>query len=160
MRADATHRSSTDRRLRSHLRTLSLFSRKPIQESDLLSAAETAFISGNWKSKTSPFSFGIELAFGEQLSHRFTDYISQLNHQNSSRIGVWIEHSIEYGALCLENISSVRFDFPFDFDRNGIVVFATIDLKEKMLIELIEHSEGVVTLRVEVSGASWKNVFY
>jgi hypothetical protein len=160
MRADATPTSSTDRRLSSYLQTLSLFSRKPIQESDLLSVAETAFISGNWKSKTSPFSFGFEVAFGERLSYHFSEYISQLNRQNGSKIGIWIEKSIEHGALCLENINAICLDFPFNFDRNGIVVFATIDLKDKMLFDLIDSSVGSETLRVEVSGESWKNVIY
>lgn len=67
------------------------------------------------------------------------------------------------GAINNLNIATfqdVNFSFPFELNNEGIVVFLSTDLKDKLLLDFYINPTGNMVLEVEGQGLNWSNINY
>jgi hypothetical protein len=98
--------------------------------------------------------------FEEKNSERFKKFITSLNEANSSPIYIWTNRSNFCGLHKINSIGMVDFSFPFDVNQEGIVVFLTEDINDKLLLDFSCNAQGEEILEVESQGKNWSLIPY
>lgn len=101
-----------------------------------------------------------EIPFAERKTDRFKRFIQRLIEANPSPVYVWTEHSIDCGLLLVPSLSEIKFDFDFSINADGVFVFRTSDLCDRLLLDFsISHTNEQI-LQIETQGEHWLDVVY
>ena len=101
-----------------------------------------------------------ELSFSEVASERFKRYLQRLIASNPSPVYVWTPRTIDCGALTVDSLLRMNFNFPFNINEEGIIAFVTNDVADRMLLEFSINSVGQEVLIVETQGPNWASAMY
>jgi hypothetical protein len=100
-------------------------------------------------------TFKTVVNFSEKLNEKFKALIEKLHNANPSPIYIWLEDSNTQGLYKVCSLKSIDFSFPFNIDTNGVIVFRTEDLNEKMLMDFFYDDDGEEMLEIELQGNNW-----
>lgn len=98
------------------------------------------------------------ISFVGKSSERFRKFIINLSQANSNSIYVWTNKSNLYGLYEVASINSIDFSFPFDVNPEGIIVFLTSDVNDKLLLDFYYNSQGEEMIDIELQGMHWSFV--
>lgn len=101
-----------------------------------------------------------EILFSERRMDRFRKFIERLSEANPAPIYVWTEHTIDCGLLLVPSLSDIRFDLDFSINTNGVFVFTTSDLYDRLLLDFSLSDTNEHRLQVETQGEHWSEVVY
>ena len=96
----------------------------------------------------------IALRFAGRKSSAFAALVDQLHSLNGSSVVLWIPGANDCGALPLPSLHAIDFGFPFDWCAEGVLVIATSDGLDRMLLDLSEE-DGSQSLEMELFGPHW-----
>ena len=100
----------------------------------------------------------IEIAFSDRRSKRFIEFLQKLHYANPCPVYIWTPRTMDCGALLVPSIGAVRFEFDFTLNEEGIVVFLTSDLTDRLLLDFSVTATGVEVMKVETQGMNWERV--
>src|SRR5688500_5918049 len=148
-----------NRSIKSYLAELRLLNNKDVSKEDLSSIVELEEIRRKSSLlKSLPISkFTID--FDERKSVRFNQYIQNLNKVNDSHIYIWTAKTNDCGLYKNGSIVDIDFSFPFEINE-GVLVFLSIDLKDNLLLDFSNGTEGKRVLEVEAQGLNWPKISY
>jgi hypothetical protein len=81
--------------------------------------------------------------------------VQRLASGNAHEIYLWTPKSNVCGVLRPQPLESVRLDFPFDVNPEGIFVILTSDLEDQLLLDYSVGAGGEHVLDIEASGGAW-----
>jgi hypothetical protein len=122
-----------------------------IENLEIIREASSTVLQG-----TSTKKFVIQ--FDEKNSNKFKDFIVSLGKANRNPVYVWTKRSNLHGLCKIDVINSIDFSFPFDINPDGIIVFLTEDLNDKLLLDFYRDSEEREMLGIELQGKHWTSV--
>lgn len=93
--------------------------------------------------------------FSEKNSEQFKKFIENLGRSNSNSIYIWTNRANLYGLYKVASIDAIDFSFSFDVNPDGIIVFLTSDLSDKLLFDFSYDSEDREIIEVELQGKHW-----
>jgi hypothetical protein len=96
--------------------------------------------------------------FDEKDSKKFKDFIANLSKANSSSVYIWTNRANLHGLCKIASINSIDFSFPFNINPDGVIVFLTEDLKDKLLLDFYRDSKEQEILEIELQGENWASV--
>lgn len=94
-------------------------------------------------------------SFQELRSARFRHLIDRLTALNPSDICVWTPASDACGLLRARPLQSLRWDFPFDINPEGILTFFTSDYADGMVLDFSREDDGSESLEIDLRGEHW-----
>jgi hypothetical protein len=98
--------------------------------------------------------------FEEKNSERFKKFVASLNEANSSPVYIWTNRSNFCGLHKINSINMIDFSFPFEINQEGIIVFLTEDINDKLLLDFSCNSKDQEVLEVELQGKNWALIHY
>lgn len=101
-----------------------------------------------------------EIPFTDRTSERFKGFIQRLKEANSSPIYVVTPHADVCGELLVSSLDEIKFDFDFEINEDGILIFPTSDFEDRLLLDFSNTSTGEQVMRVETQGKNWVKVTY
>lgn len=101
-----------------------------------------------------------EINFSDRRSERFKKFLKNLTVANRLAIYVWTPHTIDCGALLVDSLDAISFDFEFAINDDGVLSFMTSDLRDRLLVDFSSTSTGEQVMRIEIQGANWTKVVY
>jgi hypothetical protein len=138
-----------------HLRQLSLLTGGIVAREDLLTVDETEAVRENAKLIQYSSSWRDTIAFSEKSSPKFKTLIAELDELSSEGVYLWTPLSNLCGLLRPIPLDTIRWEFAFDLIPEGIIVFLSADLQDKLLLDYSSSSDGREELEIEVSGEKW-----
>jgi hypothetical protein len=100
------------------------------------------------------------ISFSEKTSERFKTFIANLSKANNSLVYIWTEKSNICGLYKVASIEAINFAFPFNLSPDGIVVFLTEDLSNRLLLDYYQDSDDQEMLEVEWQGKDWHSIAF
>ena len=100
------------------------------------------------------------MPFYELKGEKFKTFIEELFSRNDGEIYILTPRTKACGLFKVSSINSISFQFPFEINPEGILVFLTSDLKDKLLLDFSLDSSGKKMLEIEVRGQHWSNAMY
>jgi hypothetical protein len=101
-----------------------------------------------------------EILFSERRSDRFKEFVLRLHDANPSSVYIWMPHTIVCGALLVPSLISVKFDFEFAINDDGILTFLTSDSEDRLLLDFSSSPVEDQLMKVETQGPNWTRVIY
>jgi hypothetical protein len=80
--------------------------------------------------------------------------VDALEKSSPEKVYLWCPLTNVCGLLPPVPIREVNFQFPFEINREGMIVLLGQDLSNKLLLDFSED-EGRRTMEVELSGPQW-----
>lgn len=146
--------------LKKYLSELSTLTGRAVQSDELGSLAQVNSIrEAGQKFREQPGK-SCEIPFSDRTSERFKGFVEALHNANPSPIYLWTPRTIWCGALLLPSLEAVRFGFNFAVNEEGILVFLTSDLEDRLLLDFSGSPSAEQTMKLEVQGANWAKVAY
>lgn len=147
--------------MRDHLDELQALVGRPVRAEELESLERTKVLGEVARKQFSPLEkLTVEIPFSDRLSERFRDFVHRLRASNPSPVYVWIERANECGALLLPTITSVRFDFDFSIESNGIISISTHDQSDRLVLDFYVSDDGDKRMTVSTQGNAWGKIKY
>ncbi len=144
----------------SYLLELGILANKTVNKSDLSSIDKVDKVKAGASNLE---NFPIErfkVDFSEKDESRFANYIQGLYSTNSEQVYLWTSKTNICGLYRVDSIKDVNFLFPFELNDEGIVVFLSADLKDKLLLDFSIDSTDNRIIEVEAQGANWSGIKY
>ncbi|NIM40576.1 MAG: hypothetical protein GTN84_06165 [Hydrogenophaga sp.] len=101
-----------------------------------------------------------EMPFSERCSAQFLDFIKRLCCANPSAVYIWTPRTDACGVYLAGPISTIKYNFGFDINSEGVLVFLTEDVQDRLLLDFFSSSAGEHRMKVEVQGRNWSEVKY
>lgn len=143
-----------------YLAELSTLSNQTVSADDLSCMNEVenirATISDLKKLPISKFN----IPFPEKENARFRNYIHNLYESCSEKVYIWTSKTNSCGLYKIDNIDAVNFSFPFNLNTQGVVVFLSENIKNKLLLDFYIDSSGEKIIEVESQGLQWGAIKY
>ena len=138
-----------------YLSQLKQLTRINVVSEDLLSLSETAEITkrSSHLEKLDKICFTTNFEF--KNSERFKRFITNLSKANNSLVYIWLEKTNYCGLYKAASINDIDFSFRFDLDPNGIIVFMTEDLNNRLLLDFYRDWEERETIEIKIQGKQW-----
>lgn len=153
-----TERQSEIRRLASlpaYLTEIEVLIGRSVSPEALLSAQETALLRDKLKQIPKDQIVRTCIPFEARKSSAFAAMIDSLSIINGSPVVLWLPKSNDCGPLPLPSLSDINFAFPFNLIPEGILVVATSDGLNRMLLDFSDEDDGHRSLEVELHGPHW-----
>ncbi|MDB3935502.1 hypothetical protein N9383_02140, partial [Granulosicoccus sp.] len=99
-------------------------------------------------------------SFADRSSERFKNFVKRLNDANPFPVYLWSPRTIDCGALLVPSLNVISFDFEFKVNDEGIFVFLSSDLLDKLLLDFFTQTNGEQRLKIETQGTTWGRVTY
>jgi hypothetical protein len=148
-------------RLKQYLEELSVLTARTVHADELGSLEHAAAMqSSAQKYNVEPDVVVYRTRFADKSSEQFKKFIRGLRDANSSAIYVWTPRTIDCGAFLVPSLDDVNFDFDFNINSEGILVFVTSDLEDRLTLDFSATSNGEHVLRIETQGMNWPKVRY
>jgi hypothetical protein len=143
-----------------YLAELSALLGRPVQADELGSVEQVASLSVSAQSFLGRPVTRHEINFAEKSSERFSKFVEGLTDANSSPVYVWTPRTIDCGALLVPCLATIKFDFDFAINDEGILVFTTSDMVDRLLLDFSSTPAGEQVMTVETQGPNWANAVY
>jgi hypothetical protein len=141
-----------------YLRVLSTLTDKSILRDDLISLADTISLLDKMKDLRSQASQKIEIEFAQKKSKDFSKFIHALTVSKEMPVYVWSEGASVCGLFKTHSLQDINFNFEYGIDGNGVFSFISSDLKDELLLDFYETSDGKRMIKIEVFGNTWAKV--
>ncbi|MFC5456752.1 hypothetical protein [Prosthecobacter fluviatilis] len=138
-----------------YLKELSTLVGRIVHESELSPFTQMEIVREKLRSVSKGSCRSVTLPFEARTGVEFAQIIDQLRRLNSSSIYLWPSRANECGLLEVADLNQIKFSFPFDLNPDGILVVATSDGNDSMLLEWSDDERGVRMLEVEFRGPNW-----
>ncbi|HJU38245.1 MAG TPA: hypothetical protein VJ724_01635 [Tahibacter sp.] len=125
--------------------------------SDIDQAVATRQVAQRFRSQQ-PTS--VDMPFSERLSERFAKFVRRLYEANPCPVSIWTPRTIDCGVFVVPSILSVRFDFDYSINDDGIFSFLSEGVDDRLVLDFFEENDGEQVLRVETNGVNWRDVAY
>lgn len=146
--------------MKRYLEELGVLTGRSVQADELGSLAEAAAMRMAAQRAAAQSPTPCEIKFSERRSERFRKFLRSLTDANPSSVHVWTPRTIDCGALLVPSLGAIKFDFEFGINDEGILVFTTSDLADKLLLDFSSTPAGEQVLTVETEGPNWARVVY
>ena len=147
--------------MKAHLAELTVLLGRPIAEIELESLEKTASLVDEVKKRfQTPNALTFEIPFGDRLLDLFKHFVMKLHASNPSPIYIWVERTNYCGVLRVPSVCSIKYDFDFWIERNGVISLVTEDLKDKFVLDLLLSDDGEERLELRVQGENWGGIKY
>lgn len=101
-----------------------------------------------------------EILFSERCSDRFNGFVQRLGNANSSSIYVWTPRTVSCGTLLVPSLATIKFSFDFGVNEEGILVFLSSDLEDRLLLDFSASPAGDQIMKIETQGTNWGGITY
>lgn len=145
--------------LKDYLIELSILFDKEITAEDLSLSSEASKIASNISGFEMQFSNKFTIPFSDMYQPRFINYIDNLDAKLSLPIFVFTPHSLICGFMQAQSLRHINFKFPFEINKDGILIFITNDLSNRLSLDFYVSQSGVETVQVEVQGPDWQAIY-
>lgn len=152
-----TSRKNDIRRLSSlptYLAELAVLTGRQVSVDELLTAQDTLLLRNKLKGIPKEQVVRAEIPFEGRTSEAFTAMIEQLRLLNPAPVVLWPPKASDCGLLLLPSLKHINFAFPFDVNPEGILVIATKDGCDRMILDFSEEDDGRL-LEIELYGKQW-----
>jgi hypothetical protein len=146
--------------LRRYLEELSALTGRQIRADELGSIEQAASIREDCQKFSAQASRVTEIPFPDRKLERFKKFVRRLSRANAASVYVWTPRTISCGVFLMPSIDAVRFDFDFAINEEGILVFVTSDLEDRLLLDYSNSPAGGRIMKVETQGTNWVGVTY
>lgn len=133
---------------------------RPVSADELGSLEEAEQLRELSQKFRAPEPKSFDILFSARCSDRFRRFVDRLHSGNPSSVYIWTPKTIICGALRVPSIASIRFDFEFDINADGILAFSTSDLVDSLLLDFSLSLAGEEILTVETQGPNWQGIVY
>ena len=144
--------------IKEYLRKLSILIGRSVYEDQLLSVDETKTLKNKPIFWTDKSRYKFSIGFENKDKKIFKKYIAKLDKENKSTIYIWINHVDECGLCVIHSLEEINWDFPYDIDQNGVIVFTDSNKKNMLLIDFYTDMNNKKLMEVEVAGLNWSRV--
>ena len=144
----------------SYLLELGMLANKTVNKGDLSSIEKVGEVRAGISNLGNLPIEKFKVDFSEKDDARFGSYIQGLYNTNNEQVYLWTSKTNICGLYKVGNIKDVNFSFPFELNDEGIVVFLSADLKDKLLLDFSIDSTGNKVVEVEAQGLNWPNIKY
>lgn len=100
------------------------------------------------------------ISFEEKSSLKFKDFVRKLYILNDSPVYIWTKKSNIHGLYKAKSINSLNYSFTFDVNVEGIVVFLTENLEDKIILDYYKDNYGKKLLDITLKGQQWSSISY
>jgi hypothetical protein len=146
--------------LKSYLDELSALTGRVVQADELGSLEQAAAMRVDAQKFAGQAPTAWEIRFSERCSERFKKFLRILGDANPSPVYLWTEHTIDCGALLVPSLDVIKFDFDFTINDEGILIFKTSDLDDRLLLDFSSTPMDEQVMKIETQGANWAKVAY
>ncbi|NEV64841.1 hypothetical protein [Thiorhodococcus minor] len=146
--------------LKRYLDELTALIGRPVHADELGSLEQAASIREASQKFHAQATQACEIPFSERCSERFKGFVQRLHGANHSSVYVWTPRTIDCGILLVPSLAAVKFTFDFAVNEEGIFVFLTSDLEDRLLLDFSVSPKGEQVMKVETQGANWVSVTY
>ena len=101
-----------------------------------------------------------EIPFPDRTTDRFKHFLDKLSDVNSSPVYVWTPRTISCGTLLVPSLREIRNAFSFAINQEGILVFLTSDLCDRLLLDFWVSDSNEECLKIEIQGKHWRDIVY
>lgn len=101
-----------------------------------------------------------EILFSEKTSERFKRFLQRLKVANPSPIYILAPRVESCGTLLVSSLDEIKFDFDFEINEDGILIFVTNDFEDSLLLDFSIAPTGEQMLQIETQGTNWAKVIY
>ena len=147
-------------KMKKYLEELTVLVRHPVKSADLGSVEQAASIREAAKKLSVSDAASSEITFVDRSSERFKKFVRCLHDANPSQVYVWTPRTIDCGVLLVPSLSAIDFDFDFAVNEEGILVFLTDDLEDRLLLDFFILPADEKRMKIETQGANWGKVIY
>ena len=144
----------------SYLSELKQLTRTDVSSESLISIEDTEKIRQKWSYLKNVDTNNLAIDFSEKSRERFQTFIANLCKANSNPVYIWAEKSNVCGLYKVASIEAINFDFPFDISPDGIFVFVTEGLEDRLLLDFYQDYGDREMLEIEWQGEHWNSVSY
>ena len=144
----------------SYLLELGMLANKAVNKSDLSPVEEVDEVRAGASNLENLPTEKFKVGFSEKDGSQFSRYIQGLYDANNEQVYLWTGKTNTCGLYKVGSIKDVDFSFPFDLNEEGIVVFLSVDMKDKLLLDFSIDSSGNEIVELESQGLNWPNVKY
>lgn len=102
----------------------------------------------------------ITIPFSDKVSKRFSHFVEQMREKNASPIYIWTQNTNSCGLFKIDNISQFDFSFPFEINKEGIIVFLASNFRDKLILDFSLNEKSEQVLEVEAQGENWPSLVY
>ena len=141
-----------------YLKELSTLVGRIVHESELLPIPQMEIVREKLRSASKHSGRSVTLPFEARTGVEFAQMMGQLKTLNPSSIYLWPHRANECGLFEVADLNQVAFSFPFDLNPDGILVVATSDGCDSMLLDWNDDERGVRMLEVEFRGPNWSKM--
>lgn len=146
--------------MKRYVEELSVLAGYAVQASDLGGLAQaTSIRDASQKFKAQP-SRSTEISFADKCSERFKNFIHKLYQTNTSSVYVWTPRTIDCGTFLVPSIEAIRFGFDFSINPEGVLVFQSSDLQDRLLLDFFISPTDDQILKIEAQGLNWGAIVY
>lgn len=146
--------------LKRYLNELTSIIRRPVHADELGSLEQATSIREAGQKFGVLASESCVVPFSARCSERFKGFVQRLHDANPTSVYVWTPRTIVCGALLVSSLDVVKFDFDFAVNEEGILVFHSSDLKDRLLLDFADSATGEKIMKIETQGANWGKVAY
>jgi len=146
--------------LRRCLRQLSILTGRTVGAGELGAPEEACMVREVIGGSLASPQIAFEVPFADKHRESFLEYLRGITRGNASAIHIWTPDTIVCGILTVPSLLSLRWDFPFDINPEGILSFVASDLRDRLVVDFFYGDEHEERLRLEVFGDRWSRVPY
>lgn len=143
------------RELPRYLTELSVLLGRPVSASDLVPLHESEAIRAAHRAVSRMPLSRAEFSFGVLRSERFREFIARLRRTNPSDVYVWTPASDACGLFRAESLDTLNWSFPFEINREGILVFFPSDHADEMVLDFSRGDDGREVVEIDLLGPHW-----
>lgn len=146
--------------MKMYLKELTVLAGRPVQANELGSVEKAVSVRKAGQKFSTLDAASFEIPFADLSSERFRRFVRKLYNANPSSVYVWSPRTIDCGVFLMPSIAAINFDFDFEINEEGILVFLTNDLKDRLLVDFFILSQSHKRSKVEVQGNNWGEIIY
>jgi hypothetical protein len=95
--------------------------------------------------------------FDEYRERMNADIVSKLKELNPAPVSIWTEYTITCGYVTLQSISDINFKFEENFANENVLVIATIDLTDRLVLDF-QRADAKTDVAISFQGENWSKI--
>jgi hypothetical protein len=140
--------------LPTYLTELAVLTGREVSAEELLPEQDTSLLRDEIKGIPKGQVVRAAIPFEGRTSEAFTAMIEHLRVLNPSPVVLWPPKANDCGLLLVPSLKHINFAFPFDVNPEGILVIATKDGCDRMVLDFSDEDDGR-SLEIELHGKHW-----
>jgi hypothetical protein len=152
---NSKHNIQFRRNIKEYLSELALLSNSLVDEAQLSELSDVESVREKASALTEKLVSKTVFNFEFKKDRNFQNFIESLFLTNQSEIYIWTHRTDLCGLFKIPSIKKLNIDFPFEINREGILLFLTADYRNRLLLDFSISENGEKILEVEVQGDDW-----